>query len=106
MGKEFLNTYPTKTELMSKVTMICYDLHDRTILLKVAVRRSKPSQVEFLNNSKDRCKMTTALKKTASFRRIFANLYTELLTHVRIAAGNANGISPKVLQLVLDTKKP
>jgi len=51
---------------MSKVTMIGCDLHDRTILLRVAVGRSKPFQLEFFNTCKDRCKMITALKKTAS----------------------------------------
>ena len=51
---------------MSKVTMIGCDLHDRTILLRVAVGRSKPFQLEFFNTSKDRCKMITALRKTAS----------------------------------------
>lgn len=51
---------------MSKTTMIGCDLHDRNLLLKVAVGRSKPCQMEFRNDSKGRCKMITALKKTAS----------------------------------------
>jgi transposase len=50
---------------MSKVTMIGCDLHDRNMLLKIAVGRSKPRELEFLNDCKGRCKMITALKKTA-----------------------------------------
>ena len=51
---------------MSKTTMIGCDLHDRNMLLKVAVGRSKPSQMEFRNNAEGRCRMITALKKIAS----------------------------------------
>ena len=51
---------------MSQVTMIGCDLHDRTMLLKVSVGRSKPTQLEFFNDSKGRCKMITALKKIAT----------------------------------------
>jgi transposase len=36
------------------------------MLLQVAVGRGKPFQLEFRNDSKGRCKMITALKKTAS----------------------------------------
>jgi transposase len=51
---------------MSQITMIGCDLHDRNMLLKVAVGRGKPIQLEIRNDSKGRCKMITSLKKIAS----------------------------------------
>lgn len=51
---------------MSQATMIGCDLHDRNMLLRVAVGRGKPCQFEFANNVKDRNRMVTRLKNIAS----------------------------------------
>ena len=51
---------------MSQVTMIGCDLHDQSMLLKVAVGRGKPQQLEFRNDAKDRGKMIASLKKLAA----------------------------------------
>jgi len=45
--------------------MIGCDLHDRNMLLQVAVGRGKPWQLEFRNDAKGRLKMISGLKKIA-----------------------------------------
>lgn len=65
-GKEAFNSLTHKDRTMSQVTMIGCDLHDRNMLLKVAVGRGKPRELEFFNDAKGRRKMITALKKTAA----------------------------------------
>ena len=65
MGVTVTNTQTHKDRTMSQVTMIGCDLHDRSMLLQVAVGRGKPRQLDFRNDAKDRCKMITALKRIA-----------------------------------------
>lgn len=65
MGQSSFKVLTHKDRTMSQVTMIGCDLHDRNMLLQVAVGRGKPWQLEFRNDSNGRCKMITALKKTA-----------------------------------------
>ena len=55
---------------MCQVTMIGCDLHDRDILLQVAVGRAKPRKLAFYNDSKDRPVFIDSIAK--------ANLFNDL----------------------------